>query len=79
MAERRRAVASAAPRLVERIAELAPEVGIVICHGVVYKAVAASLRKAGLPLLHDEPLPFPLGNWRADFVSGMRKALTSAS
>ena len=77
-ADRRRAIAAAAPRLVERIAELAPELGIIICHGQVYKAVAPPLRKAGLPLLHDEPLPFPLGNWRAEFVAGMRKALASA-
>jgi hypothetical protein len=26
-------------------------------------------------MLHDQPLPFPLGNWRAEFVAGLRRAL----
>jgi hypothetical protein len=26
-------------------------------------------------VLHGHPLPFPIGNWRADFVAGLRRAL----
>ena len=44
----------------------------------VCKTITPELRNAGLPLLHNEPLPFPLGNWRAQFVAGMREALSSA-
>jgi hypothetical protein len=32
----------------------------------------------GLSLLHDEPLPFPLGNMRAHFVAGVRTAVTAS-
>jgi hypothetical protein len=57
--------------LVRRCRELEPRVGVIVCHGVVYAEAAASLR-AGVVLLHDQPLPFPLGNWRAQFVRGFR-------
>lgn len=33
------------------------------------------LRTAGVRVLHDDPLPFPLGNWRAHFVAGFRRCL----
>jgi hypothetical protein len=49
-----------------------------ICHGKVYAAAAQPLREAGVVLLHDEPLPFPLGNWRAAFTSGFRQAVDHA-
>ena len=26
-------------------------------------------------VLHEEPIPFPLGNWRADFVRRFRRAI----
>jgi hypothetical protein len=41
----------------------------------VYQLAAPSLRDAGVRVLHDQPLPFPLSNWRAEFVAGTRKAL----
>jgi hypothetical protein len=63
------------PQLVGRCGELAPRRGVVICHRVVYQLAAPSLRDAGVRVLHDQPLPFPLGNWRAEFVAGTRKAL----
>jgi hypothetical protein len=72
---RKRAIRDAAPRLVERVRQLDPVSGVVICHGVVYDAVADALREAGVRVLHDEPLPFPLGNWRQRFVTGLRGAL----
>jgi hypothetical protein len=77
-AVRRKQIAAAVPRLVERCLEIAPEVGVIICHTKVYAAVALPLRQAGVTVLHDGPIPFPLGNWRAQFVSGFRRALLSA-
>lgn len=76
-AARRRAIADGVPRLVGLCQELQPERGVIICHGLVYELAAPALRAAGVPLLHDVPLPFPLGNWRARFVAEMRRALAS--
>jgi hypothetical protein len=41
----------------------------------VYEEAAHKLHDAGLKVLHDQPLPFPLGNWRADFVPCFRHAI----
>jgi hypothetical protein len=76
-AARRRAIREGVPRLVQRCRELAPELGVIICHGKVYAAAEPALRAAGVRVLHTEPLPFPLGNWRARFVRDSRRALTS--
>jgi hypothetical protein len=78
-AARRKAIREAATGLVERCRELAPKGGIIICHTVVYTETAAALRGAGLNLLHDEPIPFPLGNWRAEFVRRFRQAIGKAT
>lgn len=75
---RARAIEAAVPRLVGTCIGLAPEEGVIICHGKVWAAVSAPLRAAGVNVLHDEPLPFPLGNWRAQFVAGFRRALSTA-
>jgi hypothetical protein len=72
---RRAAITAAVPQLVGRCGALAPQRGVIICHRVVYQLAAPSLRDAGVRVLHDQPLPFPLGNWRADFVAGLRQAL----
>ena len=77
-AARARAIAAGVPRLAERCVELAPELGVIICHGKVYAAGAQPLREGGVVLLHDEPLPFPLGNWRAAFIRGFRQAVERA-
>lgn len=61
--------------LVASCLTLDPACGIVICHDRVYKAAAAPLRTAGVRVLHDESLPFPLGNWRARFAVGLRRAV----
>jgi hypothetical protein len=74
-AARRDSIRVGLPRLVEQCRELAPERGVVICHGVVYEIAAPAIRAAGVRLLHDEPLPFPLGNWRQRFVAGLRASL----
>lgn len=76
---RARAIASAAPDLVERIRDLAPERGIIVCHAKVFAVVAPHLRRAALPLLHDAAIPFPPGNWRARFVADFRRALTRSA
>lgn len=74
-ASRKAAIRAAVPELVERCHQLAPVDGVIVCHGGVYGAVAPALRAAKVRILHDEPLPFPLGNWRRQFVEGFRSAL----
>jgi hypothetical protein len=58
-----------------RCGALAPRRGVIICQRVVYQLASSSLRDGGVTVLHDRPLPFPLGNWRAEFVAGFRRAL----
>jgi hypothetical protein len=72
---RRAAITAAVPHLVARCRSLAPRRGVIICHRVVYQLATPSLRDAGVQMLHDQPLPFPLGNWRTEFVAGFRQAL----
>lgn len=60
------------------VAELEPE-GVIVCHGPTFAALAPGMRRRGLPLLHERALPFPLGNWRADFIHGVRAALADSS
>jgi hypothetical protein len=73
--DRARAIREGVPRLIAKCIAQGPEHGAIICHGKVYAATAQALRDAGVPVLHDEALPFPLGNWRARFVEGFRRAL----
>jgi hypothetical protein len=73
---RRAAITAAVPQLVLRCRALAPRRGVIICHRVVFQLASSSLRDGGVTVLHDRPLPFPLGNWRAEFVAGFRRALT---
>ncbi|MGH3041922.1 MAG: hypothetical protein ACRDNG_09345 [Gaiellaceae bacterium] len=72
---RRAAIRAGVPRLVERCLEIDPARGAIICHRLVCELVAPSLRAAGIAILHDQPLPFPLGNGRARFIKGFRRAL----
>ena len=72
--ERRRALNSHARSCAELAQRLDPQ-GIVICHTPTYRALAPELRARGLPLTHDRPIPFPLPNWRRDFVDGVRVAI----
>lgn len=72
--DRTRAIEEEVPRLITQCIDLQPQRGAIICHGKVYAAPAQPLRDAGVPVLHEEPLPFPLGNWRAQFVEGFRRA-----
>lgn len=77
-AQRSKARRSAAVGLVERLQELSPS-GIVICHQGTYSDTAELLRKNGLPVLHSEPIPFPLGNHRERFANAVRVSLLNAS
>lgn len=45
---------------IKRVTQLNPE-GIIICHIPSYDLLAVPLRAAGLPLLHEKPIPFPWG------------------
>ena len=76
--ERRRAIRENIDGLVARCRVVAPTVGVIVCHGPVFDVTAAPLRRACVRVLHDYALPFPLGNMRAEFVSGTRAALTAA-
>lgn len=76
--ERRKLIRAAVPSLVNLCRELSPTVGILICHSMVYGEAAPQLRDAGVAVLHDAALPFPLGNHRSRFVEGARLALSRA-
>ena len=72
-AERRRVRRTSVPGCVERAAALNPE-SVIVCHKPSFELLRQPLLAAGLPLLHDTAIPFPLGNWRRDFVQGFRAA-----
>ncbi|MDQ3629990.1 MAG: hypothetical protein M3417_01680 [Actinomycetota bacterium] len=59
---------------VEHARHLDPE-GVIVCHGPSFDVLAPPMRAAGLPVLHEKAIPFPLGNWRARFVTEVRRAL----
>jgi hypothetical protein len=72
-AERRRVLHEAVPGCVARASALDPE-GVVVVKADLYGMLARPLSAAGLLLLQDRPIPFPLGNMRADFVSRFNQA-----
>ena len=74
---RRRALQDAVPDLVARAVAVAPTRGVIVCMTPVHRLVAAPLEAAGVPVLHDTPLPFPMSWLRADFVEGFRHTLGS--
>ncbi|MBK7197535.1 MAG: hypothetical protein IPH80_34240 [Myxococcales bacterium] len=59
---------------VDQARAIAPS-GIVVCHAPTFDVLAAPLRAAELPLLHQVRIPFPLGNHRLAFVAKVREAL----
>jgi hypothetical protein len=71
--ERRRVLHEAVPGCVARASALDPE-GVVLVKSDLYGMLARPLGAAGLPLLQDRPIAFPLGNTRADFVAGFNQA-----
>lgn len=78
MAERRQAVRSGRTQLVDKCCAIDPEVGVIICHAMVFRETQPQLAAAGVNVLHDTALPFPLGNTRRQFVEGARRALQAA-
>lgn len=76
--DRRRAIRDNVDGLVSQCIALRPTLGVIVCHGKVYVETAEPLRRAGVHVMHDLALPFPLGNTRAAFVNGARAALTNA-
>ena len=49
-----------------------------VCHAKVFSVVDAPLRAAGLKVIHDQALPFPIGNWRERFANQLGSALEAA-
>jgi hypothetical protein len=74
-ADRRRLIEARVDDLAARVVGLAPVRGVIICHGLVYQVAATPLRQTGVRVLHDAPIPFPLGNWRDQFARAVRAAL----
>jgi hypothetical protein len=74
--QRSQARRAALPSLLSRIGALSPR-GIIVCHSPTYADVAEPLRAARLPLLHDEPIPFPSGNYRRQFAEKVCAALAN--
>jgi hypothetical protein len=74
-AKRAQARRAAVPDLVRRVKALSPR-GIIVCHDGTYRDIADHLRANHLPLLHREPIPFPLGNYRDRFREAVRAALS---
>lgn len=72
-AEHRRGLGHFVDDCVRRAAELEPQ-GIILAKKNVFTLLDAPLREAGLHVLHQAPIPFPLGNWRKDFVAAFRTA-----
>lgn len=70
---RRAARREHAPECVSRARALDP-LGVVVCHAPSFDDLAEPMRRAGVPLLHDDPIPFPLG-FRAEFIAGVRAAV----
>jgi len=73
--QRSQARRTAVPDLVRRIEALSPR-GIVVCHGGTYLDIADCLRANRLPVLHCEPIPFPLGSYRVRFARDVQAALS---
>lgn len=73
-AMRRATLRASVDDCVQRIRDLNPD-GIVICHTPTFKLLAGPLNAALFPLLHDEAIPFPLGNTRSKFVAKVRQTV----
>ena len=76
LADRAKAHRDHAENAALQAAKLDPA-GIVVCHAPTFRALAPALRERDLPLLHQDAIPFPLGNKRAEFVARFRAAVAS--
>lgn len=75
--ERKRARRAYAESCIAEAVGLEPR-AIAVCHGPTFNALRPGLLEARLPLIHQQPLPFPLGNWREQFAAGLRAAASAA-
>jgi hypothetical protein len=73
--DRLAALRDAAPDVAERIKAAAPATGVVICHPLADEALRAPLRAAGVLLLHESAIPYPLPQVRRVFAERLRLAL----
>ncbi|MGH2765512.1 MAG: hypothetical protein ACRDKA_06335 [Actinomycetota bacterium] len=73
--ERRQARREAVPQAIERLRDAAPLLGVVVCQRPTFEVLARPFRADGGGVLHDRPIPFPLGNHRDRFVDLVREAL----
>ncbi|HWK19289.1 MAG TPA: hypothetical protein VNR37_00770 [Microbacteriaceae bacterium] len=73
-AARRQAQTQNVAGCVARGKELVPE-GVVVIKKDIFALLDRPLRAAGLPVLHERGIPFPLGNTRAEFVDDLRDAV----
>lgn len=72
-AERRRVLMGAIPNCVLRASALNPQ-GVVVVKTDLFGMLAGPLNSAGLVLLQDGPIVFPLGNQRSDFVHQLNQS-----
>lgn len=73
--DRLAALKDAAPEVAERIKAAAPATGVVLCHPLADEALRAPLRAAGVLLLHESEIPYPLPQVRRVFAERLRLAL----
>lgn len=72
-AARKRTLTDSVPGCVSRAKALQPD-GVIVIKADLYPLLSLPLQKAGLSLLQDGPIAFPLGNTRAEFVHGFNRA-----
>ena len=73
--DRLAALKNTAHDVAERIKAVGPATGVVLCHPLADEALRPSLRAAGILLLHESVIPFPLPPWRRSFVERVRLAM----
>ena len=60
-------------RLVLERPEVRPQTGVVICMSRVFDELATRIEALGIPVLHREPIHFPLGNGLPLFRAALRE------
>lgn len=73
--DRLAALKNAAHDVAERIKAVGPATGVVLCHPLADEALRPSLRAAGIVLLHESAIPYPLPQSRRTFAERVRLAL----
>lgn len=76
--QRRRELRQAVPDLITRARTISPAVGAIVCMTPVFRLLNEPLRTAGVRVLHDDPLPFPMNWQRARFIEGFRSAIAAS-